>query len=121
MLTAPLELILEILLLLKVTLGEKLASPKVPPEVTLDVPAAVSPEIVLFETLMLVGLGPTDTTIPSAPPDDVALVEVMPFTTLPVTLALSVPEASTMPTGSSALAFEILPMLLLEMVTPLIP
>src|SRR6476469_5788698 len=121
MLTAPLVLMLEMLLLLKVTLGEKLASPKVPPVGTLDVPAAVSAEIVLFETLMLVGLVPTDTSIPCAPPDEVALVEVMPFTTLPVTLALSVPEASTMPTGCSALASEILPTLLLEMVTPLIP
>src|SRR6266403_430966 len=121
MLTAPLELILEILLLLKVTLGEKLASPKVPPVGTLDGPAAVMAEIVLFETLMLVGFAPTDTSIPSAPPDEVVFDDVMLFTTLPVTLALSVPEASTMPTGCSALASEILPMLLLEMVTPLIP
>jgi hypothetical protein len=86
------------------------------------IPRPVSAEIVLFETLMLVGFAPNgyQYSLLASRRGGRSLTLCL-FTTLPVTLALSVPEASTMPTGCSALASEILPMLLLEMVTPLIP
>src|SRR5678815_5861711 len=97
-------------------LGEK---PPIP-YVLRPAPAAVRDEIVLFETLRFVEFVPTLAWMPAAPAVPV-LLEVRFVILLPVTLALSVPEPSKMPTTCSAIASEILPKLLLEMVTPLVP
>src|ERR1044072_4344873 len=91
------------------------------PAVLSRVPAFVRVLMVLLLTAILVTAAPAWTLMPVTAALLPVLVVVIPVIMLPEMVALSVPVKIAIPTGASALESEILPMVLLVMVTPFAP
>jgi hypothetical protein len=114
---APVLVIPEMLLLVMFTFGDV----QMIPAVLNSVPVFDNVEIVLLVIVALVTLAPAWKLIPITAALAPVFVVAIPEIVFPETVALSDPAKIAIPIGTSALASEMLPTLLFEIVTPLAP